>query len=135
MPQLRADREPSFPVHLTLLWCQILGPRTTGCRCRPTGEFAVANLRVLVSMPVDAVNPCRCALVFEPPQLIDVEPVGRYEAAPAGQSLGVIEHLTLLFVAYWDLSGATAFGPTGLEREFIAPVGPTWLDLDRLAAP
>jgi len=89
MPQLCADREPSFPVHLALLRCQILGSRAAGCRCRPTGEFAVADLRVLVSMPVDAVHACRSALVFEPPQLIDVEPVGRYEAAPAGQSLGV----------------------------------------------
>jgi len=67
MPQLCADREPSFPVHLALLRCQILGSRAAGCRCRPTGEFAVADLRVLVSMPVDAVHACRSALVFEPP--------------------------------------------------------------------
>jgi hypothetical protein len=67
MPQLCADREPSFSVHLALLRCQILGSRAAGCRCRPTGEFAVADLRVLVSMPVDAVHACRSALVFEPP--------------------------------------------------------------------
>ncbi len=48
---------------------------STGCWCRPSGELPVADLRALVSMPVDAVHACRCALVFEAPQLLDVASV------------------------------------------------------------
>ena len=84
MPQLRADREPGFAVGLTLLGCQILRRRPTGSRCRPSGELPVADLRILVSMPVDAVDACRCALVFEAAQLLHIASVGRNEAAPAG---------------------------------------------------
>ena len=122
MPQLCADREPSFPVQLALFGRQILGPRTTCCRCRPSGEFPVADLRVLVSMPVDAVHACRCALVFEAPQLLDVASVCRNEAAPACQSLGFIEHQALLVVADRDLAGAAALGPGVLQRELVAPI-------------
>ena len=99
MPQLCADREPSFPVQLALFGCQILGPRATGCRCRPSREFPVADLRVLVSMAVDAVHACRCALVFEAPQLLDVASVCRNEAAPACQCLGFILLQLKLFMA------------------------------------
>ena len=69
MAQFRTDREPSFAVGLPLLTCQILRPRSAGCRCRPSGEIPVADLCILVSMAVDAMDARRCALVFEAAQL------------------------------------------------------------------
>ena len=85
MTEFQADRESGFPVHLALLRRQVFGSWSTGCRCRPSGEFPVPNLRVLVSMTVDAVDACRCALMFETEELVDIATVSRNEAAPAGQ--------------------------------------------------
>ena len=132
MPQFLADREPGLSVDLALLGRQFLGPRPPGCWCRPSREFLVADLSVLVSMAMDAVDACRCALVLEAPQLIDIALVGRNEAALAGQCSGLVEHLALIFVADRDLAGTTTLGPAGLEDQLVAPVCPYRLDLDRL---
>ena len=85
MPEFQADRESCLSVHLALLRRQVFGSWSTGCRCRPSGEFPVPDLGVLVSMPVDAVDACRCALMFETAELVDIATVSRDEAAPAGQ--------------------------------------------------
>ena len=50
MSQFLADREAGLPVYLALLGRQILGRRSTGCRCLPSCEFLVAVLGVLMSM-------------------------------------------------------------------------------------
>ena len=85
VPQFLADRNPGLPVDFALLRRQVLGPWSTGCRCRPSGEFPVADLRVLMPMSMDAMDACCCALVFEAPQLIDIAQAGRDQAALAGQ--------------------------------------------------
>ena len=85
MTEFQADRESGLPVHLALLRRQVFGSLSTGCRCRPSGEFPVPDLGVLVSMPVDAVDACRCALMSETTELVDIVTVSRDEAAPDGQ--------------------------------------------------
>ena len=85
MTEFQADRESGLPVHLALLRRKFFGPWSAGCRGRPSGEFPVPDLGVLVSMPVDSVDACRYALMFETPQLVDIASVSRDEAAPAGQ--------------------------------------------------
>ena len=85
MTEFQADRESGLTIHLAVLSRKVFGSRSTGCRCRPSREFLVADLSVLVSMAMDAVDACRCALVFETAQLLDIAKVSRNEAAPAGQ--------------------------------------------------
>ena len=85
MTEFQAYRESCLPVHLALLRRQVFGSRSTGCRCRPSGEFPVSDLGVMVSMPVDAVDACRCALMFETAELVDIATISRNETAPAGQ--------------------------------------------------
>ena len=85
VPQFLADRNPGLPVHLALRRRQFLGPWSTGCRCRPSGEFLVADLGVLVPVSMDAVDASCCELMLDAPQLIDIPMVGRDEAAPAGK--------------------------------------------------
>jgi hypothetical protein len=81
-----------------------LGAWPAGRRRRPSGQLAVAGLRVLVAMAVDAVRAGRRALILEAAELLDVASLGRDEAAPAGQCLGLVEDLALLRVADRDLA-------------------------------
>ena len=88
-----------------------------------------------MAVAVDAVHACGRALVLEAPQLVDVAALCRDEAAPAGERLGLIEHLALLRVADRDLARSSALGPSVLERKPVAAIGPFRPDLDRLAPP
>lgn len=44
--------------HLVAERKQFPGPWAAGCRCRPSGEFLVADLRVLVSMATTRPSAC-----------------------------------------------------------------------------
>jgi len=80
--QLFADREGGFAVDLALRRREFQRLRAAGRLCRPSGQLAVAGLRLLVAVAVNAVHAGRGALVLEAPQLLDVAALGRDEAAP-----------------------------------------------------
>lgn len=104
------------------------GRRTSRC------SSGCTRCSALVAMAVDAVRAGRRALILEAAQLLDVASLGRDEAAPAGQCLGLVEDLALLRVADRDLARPPTLGPGVLERQPVATVGPLRADLERLAA-
>ena len=85
MTEFHADRKSGFPVHIALLRGQLFGSWSTGSRCGPSSKFPIADLRILMPMSMNAVNACRCALMFETAELVYIATVSRNEAAPAGK--------------------------------------------------
>ena len=69
MAELFADREPGFAVGLALRGREASRPRPTGRRRRPSGQLAVAGLRVLVAEAVNAVHAGRGAFVLDAPHV------------------------------------------------------------------
>lgn len=135
MTQLRTDREPRFVIDLLLRQRQFCRARSAGRWRRPTGQFPVARLRVLVAVPVDALDSCLGTLILEAPELIHVALFCRNEAAPAGKALGRVEHLALRLITDRDLPLAPALGPGVLQHQLVAAIRPLRLNLDRFFAP
>jgi hypothetical protein len=111
MPQFPTDREPRLLVNHLLCCGQFLGTRAAGGWRSPAGEFPVARLRILVAVAVHPVAAGLGALILEAPELFHVALVGRNEAAPAGEALGLVEYPALVFIADGDFPLAAALGP------------------------
>ena len=135
MPQFQTDRESRLLVNHLLRCGQFLGAWAAGGWRSPSGEFPVARLRVLMAVAVHPVAVSPGALVLEASELLHVALVGRNEAAPAGEALGLVEYPALVFIADPDFPLAAALGPGVLQNEPVAAIRPLGPNLDRLPAP
>ena len=121
--QLRADREAGLPIDDPLLGRELLLFRPALRRASPSGQCAVAILRILVPVAMHVLDSGRHELHLEPLQLLHIARCLRYQAAVDRKLLGFFQHHALLCCADQNLAFPAALGSARFERGPVAAVG------------
>ena len=77
VPEFATDDQACSAVDALLFGIQLSRPRPAGGRRRPSCQFIVPVLCILVSVPMYPMDARPIALIFEPAQLLDVGGIGR----------------------------------------------------------